>query len=219
MPRKPTPGIDSLAADHPEVAAQWHSTWNGDKTPEDYLAGSGHKGWWRCDLGHVWQAKICMRSRGSGCPYCSGNKVLIGFNDLATTEPDVAGEWNEVWNPGLSPQDFTRGSQKVVWWRWSKDHNWRAAISTRSAGHGCPVCAGRKVLVGFNDLASQRSDVAATWHPTKNRPLTPKKVTLHSSKVAWWRCSEGHEWQATIYNRSNGSGCPGCSKYHLPPTP
>lgn len=28
--------------------------------------------------------------RGSGCPYCSSNCVLIGFNDMWTTRPDVA---------------------------------------------------------------------------------------------------------------------------------
>ena len=31
----------------------------------------------------------------TGCPYCSHNKVLGGFNDLATLFPEVADEWSD----------------------------------------------------------------------------------------------------------------------------
>ena len=27
----------------------------------------------------------------------------------------------------------------------------------------------------------------------------------------WWLCSLGHEWPASMLNRSQGSGCPCCS--------
>ena len=38
---------------------------------------------------------------------------------------------------------------------------------------GCPYCAGRKVLPGFNDLAALRPDLAVQWHPTLNKGLRP----------------------------------------------
>lgn len=44
---------------------------------------------------------------------------------------------------------------------------------TGAEGGGCPYCAGRKVLPGFNDLASKSPDVAAQWNPALNGGLTP----------------------------------------------
>lgn len=50
------------------------------------------------------------------------------------------------------------------------------------------------------------------WHPTKNGDLTPKDITQGSVKKVWWLCSkdDDHEWQSTVNNRTNGTGCPVC---------
>ena len=50
------------------------------------------------------------------------------------------------------------------------------------------------------------------WHPTKNGDLRPRDITPGSGKKVWWLCEEGHEWQAAIYSRSRGSGCPHCHR-------
>ncbi len=49
------------------------------------------------------------------------------------------------------------------------------------------------------------------WHPTKNGELTPKDVTPNSGKKVWWLCEKGHEWQATVNDRSRNRGCPFCA--------
>ena len=50
---------------------------------------------WRCEKGHEWEAAVKSRTiNRTGCPYCSHNKVLAGFNDLATLLPDIAAEWS-----------------------------------------------------------------------------------------------------------------------------
>ena len=74
-------------------------------------------------------------------------------------------------------------------------------------------CANRKVLKGFNDLATVYPLIAAEWHPTLNGDLTPDQVVPGSGKRVWWRCSESHEWQAYIYNRTGPqkTGCPVCA--------
>jgi len=59
--------------------------------------------------------------------------------------------------------------------------------------------------------------LANQWHPTKNGDLTPRDVTPQSNKKRWWMCNKGHEWQASIYNRSNGTGCPFCQKNKIKP--
>jgi len=34
---------------------------------------------------------------------------------------------------------------------------------------------------------------------------------MGSEKRVWWRCEQGHEWEATVIIRIYGGfGCPGC---------
>ena len=56
------------------------------------MAGSHKKMSWKCDLGHRWNAQVGSRASGTGCAICSGKVVLIGFNDLVTTRPDLAAQ-------------------------------------------------------------------------------------------------------------------------------
>ena len=56
----------------PALAEQWHPYRNGDLMPDEVLPGSNLKVWWKCSLGHTWAASVNNRSKGSGCPYCTG---------------------------------------------------------------------------------------------------------------------------------------------------
>jgi hypothetical protein len=103
-------------------------------------------------------------------------------------------------------------SHKKVWWKCSKGHEWQAIIKDRNSGKGCPYCSGKKVLKGYNDLQSVNPILAKEWNYDKNDGLTPADVTPNSGKKVWWKCSKGHEWQATIYHRNNGRGCPVCAR-------
>ena len=38
---------------------------------------------------HEWQATDDRTNMQSGCPVCAGQKVLAGFNDLATLNPKL----------------------------------------------------------------------------------------------------------------------------------
>lgn len=62
-------------------------------------------------------------------------------------------------------------------------------------------------------LAIGRPELLREWHPTRNLPLTPERVTLGSNKSIWWQCQHGHKWEASVCNRtgSKGKGCPYCS--------
>lgn len=200
----------SLAAINPELAAQWNPTKNGELTPEQVAPFSYRKVWWLCPNGHEWEAQISNRSNGNGCPYCAGQWVIPGENDLETLYPDVAAQWHPTKNLGLKPNQVKAKSMKMVWWICEKGHEWKDSVYHRTSGRGCPYCAGQRVWVGDNDLATLRPDIAAQWNDTKNGELTPEQVTLRSSKKVWWLCENGHEWQATVYNRTLGCGCPVC---------
>lgn len=210
------PGFNDLATTHPVLAAEWNKEKNGDLTPQRISYGYDKKVWWRCSLGHEWKATPISRIRmAAGCPICSGYAVQKGYNDLETLYPLIAAEWNYEKNDALTPDQVVAGSNRLVWWRCSLGHEWRAAIVDRTVGtNGCPYCSNRKVLAGFNDLATLEPEIAAQWHPTLNGELLPTQVTAGSSRRIWWFCSEGHVWRTSVANRTNAkkrTGCPVCA--------
>lgn len=208
------PHENDLASQYPLLAAQWHPTKNGALRPETVAPRSSRKVWWRCAKGHEWQASVDSRVSGSGCPVCSGRKVVPGENDLATQFPQLAAQWHPTKNGALSPQQVTSCSNRKVWWECERGHAYQATVAARTMSEsGCPYCAGRKVLAGFNDLATKFPELAAQWHPVLNGNLGPDMVTSGSRRKVWWECPLGHVWKAVIYSRtgSNKCGCPICS--------
>ena len=204
--------VNDLRSINPSLASEWHPSKNGTLMPYDVTAGSGKKVWWLGKCGHEWVAQIARRNNGCGCPICAGLVVLPGFNDLETVNPTLAAQWHPTKNINFTPREITAGSGKHVWWVCEKGHEWKAMISDRNHGKGCPVCAGKKVVPGINDLCTVNPDLAAQWHPTKNGYLQPSQVAPKSRKKVWWLGKCGHEWQATLANRSRKSGCPICFK-------
>lgn len=194
-----------------ELLRQWDKEANGALTPQTVSYGSGKKAWWCCEKGHTWQAVINSRSNGCGCPVCAGKQVLDGSNDLATEFPKLASQWHPSKNLPLTPEQVTRGSHRSVWWCCEKGHEWKAVIKSRVEGSGCPICAGRKLLVGENDLATCRPDLVSEWNAEKNGALKPDMVLATATRRVWWRCEWGHEWQARVKDRMDGKGCPYCS--------
>ena len=203
---------NNLMAKFPDIAKQWHPTKNGNLKPSDFLPGSEHRAYWLCDKGHDWAAKIRFRTKGSSCPYCSGRKVLAGFNDLATTHPDVARWWHPTKNGDLKPTDITFGSKKKVYWRCENGHDSYAEIKKRVKGAKCLYCANKKVFKGFNDLRTTDPELAKQWHPTMNGDLKPTDIMAGRAAYAWWYCDTCRgSYRMRIDHRKNGEGCPYCA--------
>ena len=213
--REISPSENSLATQYPRLAAQWHPTRNEGLTPDDVVPGTTRKVWWVCEKGHEWQASVASRtSRGNGCPYCAGKRLIAGENDLASKFPAIAAQWHPTKNEGLTAQQVAPSSNRKVWWKCEKGHDYQAAVGARTmGGSGCPYCAGRKVLPGFNDLSTLEPTVAEQWHPALNGSLTPQMVTAGSRRKVWWECEQGHVWKAAIYSRTGAKkcGCPVCA--------
>ena len=224
-------GINDLETTCPDLAKEWHPTKNGDLKPTDVTSGSDKKVWWYLPyddpntgkhFDFEWQASIGSRVRVAGCPYLSGHAVWVGYNDLQTTNPDLAKEWHPTKNGDLKPTDVTSGTDKNVWWYLPYDDpntekhfdfEWSAPVSRRLSGTGCPYLSGRAIWVGFNDLLTTNPDLAREWHPTLNDGLTPSDVTPGSNRKVYWRCPNcNYEWEAVVANRAKlGRGCPCCA--------
>ncbi len=198
-------GASSFAFLHPSLASQANG-WD----PKCVFAKSHVKLPWRCPvIGHIWIASPAQRDRRpeSDCPYCSGRKVLPGFNDLATRYPEIAAEAS-----GWDPSTVHPGSEEKRQWACSHGHApWKQSpyhrTRAQSANRGCPTCTGHIVLAGFNDLATTDRALAqeayGDWDP---RCFTRKS----EEKVEWW-CSNGHSFTQKIRSRAiGGQGCPHC---------
>ena len=94
-------------SDNAQLLDEWNWERNQDVKPNQLSIGSHKKVWWKCSKGHEWQAVAGNRNKGCGCPYCTGRKALLGFNDLTTLNPILASEWNYDRNGNLKPEDFT----------------------------------------------------------------------------------------------------------------
>ena len=133
---------NSLAKKHPELAIEW----DYEKNLIDISlisVSSNKKVWWRCAVGHSYQATVNARTgdNKSGCPYCHNQKVLAGINDLKTLNPILAAEWDYEKNHPLTPMDVFSHSSKFVWWK-CKDcgNSWKSKINNRANGKNCPQC-------------------------------------------------------------------------------
>ncbi|MCL1869654.1 MAG: zinc-ribbon domain-containing protein [Promicromonosporaceae bacterium] len=200
------PGGRTVAETH--VADQWSP--RNALAASEVPASSGEQGWWVCDAGHEWSARIVGRTvRVSGCPYCSGRRRIPGVNDFATLHPELLA----LWHPGndVDPTAIGPRSNRRVRWTCDDGHEWEAPVSTLTGGHGCPYCSRRFTTSGVNDLATTHPDLAREWdEPT----LAAGSVTSGSSRKVAWQCrSCGHRWRATVVSRAHaGTGCPECGR-------
>ena len=193
-----------------EIAGEWNPI--NDKGPDYYSQGSNKKVWWICNKGHEWEAVIYSRVKGAGCPYCSGRKAGYGNSLLDNDKGKVCRDWNYEKNL-RGPECYLPYSGSKVMWICKKGHEWKAKISDRTRGNGCPYCSNKKVGYG-NSLADNDKDgICKEWNHEKNFK-SPNEYAPISNKKVWWICNRGHEWKALISSRtgSNKSHCPTCNE-------
>jgi hypothetical protein len=216
--RQIIPGFNDLKTRKPELFEEWHLEKNKGLDPSMLAAGTGKKIWWKCKTNpaHEWQATGDSRvSRGSGCPYCLGQRVHEGSNDLLSRDPDLAKYWNTEKNQKPASEVFYGSPSKKYWWNClnNQNHSFQSSISVLRKSRTCSVCTNKQFLTGVNDLATVNPDLAYEWHPTRNLPLLSSQILSTSDKKVWWQCSKDprHEWLAAVRPRHTRKiGCPIC---------
>lgn len=150
-------GVTGLASTYAHVASEWHPTKNGDLRPEQVTAGAHTNVWWLGkNCGHEWQMPVYRRTQESpqNCSVCAW-KITVLSTSLASTHPDIAAEWHPTKNGDLTPELFLSGSHEKVWWLGKEcGHEWDGVIKSRTlSNHGCPICAGKRVISDVNSLS------------------------------------------------------------------
>jgi len=137
----------NLVVKYPRVAAQFDHAAHGNANIvlEHLTPASGALVAWRCDKGpdHTWSARVGTRtSKGNGCPFCANRRLSV-TSSLATLHRDLAAQFAQELNAGLTAGDVLAGTNDRRWWRCSVNHShtWEATVASRTgAGNGCPDC-------------------------------------------------------------------------------
>ncbi len=203
--------FNSIVKTHPELIEEWDYDKNKELKPESLTKGSNKRVWWKCKNGHSYQSLVYHRTNGSGCRKCITYKrgKIPFFQDY----PNLEKEWNYEKNKNIDPNEFTSGSNKIVWWICENKHSYECDIWRKSHRHsGCPYCRGTKVNQS-NSLQSLRPDICKEWDYEKNKEIDPSEISVGSSRIVWWKCKYGHTWESYVYNRTKrkGTTCPKCS--------
>lgn len=211
-----------------------------DINPDEIVAKGSRKIWWKCKKGHSWQVRAADRILSdTQCPICSLNRVKLGINDFATTNPSLLKEWDYEKNGELNPTNVMRGSHTEVFWKCSVcGYSWKSRIDKRAGRNDiikkkCPVCEYNEELLsknkslilkksvpGVNDLETwcifnDRKELLEEWDYEKNN-LSPSELTNASRKKVYWKCQKGHTWFSEIISRTKqGNGCPYCSNHKV----
>ena len=224
--------MNSIAVTHPYLLAEWDYDKNGLLNPQAFSCGSRANVYWKHTVKkenrefiHSWKARIYNRVNGSGCPVCSGKKVQKGYNDLFSHNPTFLSEWDYNKNT-IQPDQITLYSKRKVWWKHvftdkdgnHTDHDWQASVNERMRGYGCPICAGKIIKKGINDLETTHPYLILEWDYSKNT-ISPDTISFGYDKKVWWihkivknGVEYEHSWKASPNSRTNcRSGCPYCS--------
>lgn len=190
----------NLKVTHPEIAKMAFG-WD----PSEVTYGSKKIREWICKKGHIWSVQV--RYAKSGCVFCSNRSVLIGFNDLLFTHPEIAKELQNI-----DPQTITITSIKSGNWKCNKGHLWKVPINRRKQA-GCEICNRNNLKVGNtrtqpfskNKLADDRQ--IRKWLVNKSNGA----LTSGSRKVIEWKCPEGHIFNQRVQDFVLTKVCSFCS--------
>lgn len=185
----------SLLVKNPALVSQW---WDAEKNtlePAIILYNDGsHLVWWKCENGHSFQRTVLQMSRMKNkCNDC----LKFSDNNLTVAAPHIALQWHPLKNGELRPEDFTRGSERKVWWQCHKcSHEWQAVIKNRVInGTRCAQCPteGKK-----GALDEKHPDVFANLdiEKTKMKGINPMVLGHTSVDIVSWKCSvnPSHTW-------------------------
>lgn len=197
-----------FANQKPELLIEWDYQKNQNINPKLIRPFSKEVIWWKCKNGHSWQSSLEARSAGNNpCQICFFEK-----NNLKYFFPEIAKEFSCDRNSPLTPELVAPYSDKKVWWKCHKGHEWQSTIANRTnRGNGCPGCSGR-AATEENNLSYKHPELMKIWDFKKN-VNDPKEVLPSSNKKYWWRCDKGHSFKQSPNILNKGVGCGYCAGY------
>lgn len=200
------PGFNDLESLRPDVAKLWDHEKNIGLSPSTVTKASNRKIWWVCskDSSHKWEAKVGHMTDGlRGCPYCSGRKVLEGYNDIFHLYPDLLVEWDYDKNTVL-PTEVSKGTDIKVWWKCSNGHSTYSKINDRVVrGYGCSVCS-PKVSSGEDEVHAFLLEIGIdNIVRNTSKVIRPKEIDLYLPERKMAIEFNGVYWHSVYHNKGS----------------
>lgn len=210
-----------LRDNYPLLAKEWVEEKNLElgKSLTSITFGSKFKAVWKCSkCDSEYSSTVSNRTakRATGCPYCAG-KLVNHTNNLSVTHPEVSKHWNLETNL-LSPEEVTAFSDKVVGFKIEEcGHSWYTKIKDRvKNSKGCPVCRGKHIQIGVNDINTTHPQVAKLMF----NKIDKYRFTHGSGVKVEWKCPtcSRNIGKKSIKNIvKDGVSCVICSPYTSTP--
>ncbi len=127
----------------------------------------------------------------------------------------------------LSSDEIGFSSPKRVNWKCDVcGMSWKHTVNktTSKVNKKCPYCTHKRPSYFYN-FQTEYPILAREWNKRKNIKK-PTDYLPHSKEKVWWRCEQGHEWEAVIYERVKSANkniskgkpiCPYCNHARVSP--
>ena len=180
-------------------------------TKDNITFGSGDEVYWicsnpKCRYGKNGEWKTPLKSRtisGRGCPACAGKIVEKGKNDIATTHPEIADQWDEEMNLkefGITKYEVSKGSHLFAYWKCDNGHSsYQVVVNDKTANNSCPLCRNWKTDLETycNNEENQKKykdkfdrelkSILEDWHP--DNKIKPKDIRhTDDNEQILWKC-------------------------------
>lgn len=178
--------------------------WNYEKNVEivSEISISSHKeAYFICENNHEWINTVFNQSRIKNCQECQ--KLYFKF-------PHLREQWDFEKNTVDFESVFTTISTKIYWKCPDCLGTSKSSIVKKIQQKRCSFCANKKLLIGFNDLATAYPELLDEWDYKKNK-ISPSEILSNSGVVVWWNCRFEHSFKTALRNKTlRGFKCRQC---------
>jgi hypothetical protein len=148
-----------------------------------------------------------------GCDDCKKIKMKIGASSHKKTNGEFIKELKNIWGDEIIPlEEYQISNTKIRFLHnTEKPHNFiMKPVNITSGKQGCPVCAGKQICIGYNDIATTNPYIASLFINEEDT----HKYTQHSDNKTDFKCdccgkSVGKKKITQIVNK-NGVRCINC---------
>lgn len=204
-------GINDLVTTDPELAKEYSQN-NVRKAYEIKKSHTIRVNWICPACNNEYQASPRDREIGDNiCPYCNERKAIRGVNDLVTLKPDIVPEFSPRNNK--NPEDIIADSENIYYWICPHCHGeYTYPVKDRHYNDdSCMYCNNRRVLAGFNDLATKKPELLSEYSDRNEKSAS--QVLYTTVMPALWKCPACNgEYNYPVKDRElNDNSCPYCN--------